>query len=115
MVAFYSNLAGHNFRGAADKEALKQLWGKDMLFNLERDPTNKYDSNAIKVVWQSPHDASQFHLGFIESVVAAKLAPLMDDNILFSCSTKSWADPKKPLLLIEEIKLERGNPGGHSD
>ena len=41
--------------------------------NLEREPTNEFDKNAIAVL--GPYDHK---LGYIQKDLAAKLAPLMD-------------------------------------
>jgi hypothetical protein len=44
---------------------------------LEREPTNKEDPNAIKVL----HERG--HLGYIGRELAAELAPAMDRGVLF--------------------------------
>jgi len=44
---------------------------------LEREPLNNHDENAIKVVIsKKPYDG--FHIGYIDRTIAATLAPLLD-------------------------------------
>lgn len=44
---------------------------------LEREPNNRYDENAIKVIIAS-EPFKGFHIGYLQRPVAVTLAPLMD-------------------------------------
>lgn len=66
------DLVGANFRPPESREAVKNLSIGDIL-PLERDPSNPYDTFAIKVI--SPEGD---HLGFIPKTHNFELASAMD-------------------------------------
>ena len=64
------------------QEALENLtkYDADLIsVNLERDATNEYDRNAIKVIITVKGKGSYF-MGFVPRTLAAMLAPLIDAN-----------------------------------
>jgi hypothetical protein len=72
------SLAGFNFYKS---DAVNFIKGKDHSIELERDPTNKYDANAIKVIGVS--SGRKYHIGFIPADIAKMLVTRgFDKNIL---------------------------------
>jgi hypothetical protein len=51
---------------------------------LTREPMNRYDPNAIKVVVHPDNEyrADNFHIGYLRRTVAELFAPLMDEGTL---------------------------------
>lgn len=74
-------LRGVSFRPLEAKVIVKDLSLDDEL-NLERDPHNPYDPNAIRV----NHPASGEFLGFIAKEEAAYIAHWMDEGWQFTCA-----------------------------
>ena len=81
---FYSKVAGvtkNNDDGTSRQEIIQEeLKVGDMLF-LDREPHNSYDRNAIAVV-TSDFDKK---IGYINSDLASRLAPLMDRGSFIDC------------------------------
>ena len=74
-TTFLTQLVGVHFRPAEAKDIVDNLEINDMLI-LEREPHNKYDSNAIKVL--GPDEDSTF-IGYIAGVDAAEIAQYLDE------------------------------------
>lgn len=68
---FLARLAGAQFRPKYAQETVKSLVPSDRV-ELEREPHNQYDKNAIQVV------AHGEHIGYIQRDLAALIAPMMD-------------------------------------
>lgn len=81
-------LTGVNFRTPAEKDVVKSLEIGDEL-RLEREPTNQWDSNAIRVYHESTF------IGFIPREDNEDLARSMDDSIIFTCKVDSRSGPLK--------------------
>lgn len=64
-------IIGAKFRGARAEDMIRDLAKGEPLV-LERDPGNKFDQNAVKVI------ARGEHVGFVPRGLAAKLAFDMD-------------------------------------
>ena len=52
---------------------------KELIFDLVREPDNKHDAKAIKIIVIRGDE--EYHLGYIKKELAEELAPLFDDNI----------------------------------
>ena len=78
-----------------------EMWNElkaDVELELEREPTNQWDKNAIKVLYKG------YLLGYIEKEVAADLALAMDvDAIEMTCKivAKHGSPTDKPVLAVE--------------
>jgi len=79
-----SDLAGIKFRPKEIKERIATL-GEGEVLSLEREPDNKYDENAIRVL---DHDG-QF-LGYVQGYVAKALAPEIDAGTSHVAEVKSF-------------------------
>lgn len=81
---FHSKVAGvtkKNDDGNSRQEIIrKELKVGDMLF-LDREPKNPYDRNAIAVVTSD----NEKKIGYINSELASRLAPLMDRGHFIDC------------------------------
>jgi hypothetical protein len=73
-----------HFRGQAAKDYAAALQPGDTLL-LEREPSNEYDTYAIKVM--TPGDGS-FHLGYIEKGAAMWIASEMDEGMAFTATVE---------------------------
>lgn len=67
-------IVGTNHRSSDEQAAFKALIEGDRL-KLRREPTNKYDANAIQVVTEEG-----MVVGYVRSGQAAKLAPMIDSK-----------------------------------
>lgn len=81
---FHSKVAGvtkNNEDGSSRQEIIRnELKAGDMLL-LDREPNNRYDYNAIAVVTA----AYEEKIGYINSELASRLAPLMDRGHFIDC------------------------------
>ena len=69
-------IAGVQFRPAACQAAARNLAADEPL-TLEREPNNKHDSNAIKIM-----STSGLHLGYVPRHIAKGIAPEIDAMIM---------------------------------
>lgn len=83
MIRYLTNLAGLNFRPAEAKDLVLMLEPGAQI-NLEREPQNQYDENAIKVLatLDDPEDdtAEWTFIGYVEKLVNGPLAKDLDDG-----------------------------------
>lgn len=92
-MELHTYLTGVSFRPTTAKMIVAQLAVGDTL-DLERDPNNPYDANAIAVY------AEGEHLGFIPKEHNVDLAAAMDAGAEPICTVIS-EDAKKPGLTVE--------------
>ena len=102
MSVFQCTLAGANFRPADAREVCKSLGIGDTL-ELEADPSNPYDSNAVKVI------AEDIFIGFIpksdNTDVAAALArgeEVLVEVVGFEATLK----PILEITLSDELRFD---------
>jgi single-stranded-DNA-specific exonuclease len=72
--SFYTKVVGVTFEGR--QEIIKEEVNKGDLLTLEREPDNKYDSNAIKVLTDNKKQ-----IGFLKAELAKHLAPYLDNGV----------------------------------
>lgn len=94
---YRTNLAGGKFR-PTDAQQITLSLEPGTPLRLEREPTNPYDPNAIKV-----NDVDGVHLGYVPKNVAVHLAPWMDSGWDFACRSAGHMAPLMPFLVIEPI------------
>ena len=81
------NVAGVTFSGRQGKLwNLKANSASGVYVTLRREPDNKYDSNAIKVIAHIPAKRSHFEIGYVPKDLAFWLAPHMDANKIIRTS-----------------------------
>lgn len=121
-MQFITILAGHNFRPAECKTALAEAKRGEIEYRLEleRDPSNAYDPNAIKVMMTVDDTDEPYFIGFVAGPDAALIAPYLDadesvrennGNPLWTedhvpsverCEIIDWVSgDKKPTIVIE--------------
>lgn len=76
---------------------------------LIREPDNKFDPNAIKVVWQFRH------VGYIPAEIAVGMAPLMDETGQVPTATIEEVTQYRPArnqrLVLWGLKIRVYHPG----
>lgn len=91
----FAAVVGNNFRGTDAKVAIKTLEVGDTL-TLEREPDNPYDENAVKVYMSV--DDEPVWIGYIETTVAAEIAPEMDEGTEYHAVVHSFLSTVKPYV-----------------
>lgn len=79
MSRYLTNLAGANFRAPDARELVYQLQVGETTFRLEREGSNAYDPNAIKIQYID-NDGDEWFIGYCEKVMNTDLAAEMDDH-----------------------------------
>lgn len=108
------DVVGLGFRMKRDaREVLAaSLKSKPLKVTLEREPTNKYDPNAIKVI-AAAGEVDGIHLGYVRATTAEVLAPRIDDGTLDIISAKlitmhERQDHKEGVMAVEMEDLGAG-------
>lgn len=96
MRTILAALVGVQFRPAEAKAIVDSLEIGQSL-SLEREPTNAYDINAVRVI----EPVSGEFIGFIERSMNQELAQHMDDHQPHRCTVVSFLGTRKPHLQIE--------------
>jgi hypothetical protein len=77
----YFKIAGVSFRRPGSKKTgldiIDQYAGQGAKFQVQREPTNKYDENAVQVR-QVFGNGGSVVLGYVPKNLAAEFSPLMD-------------------------------------
>lgn len=76
------NVVGLRFRTSVSTRRMMQAHVEDETVEavLVREPTNTHDPNAVKVILDTdPYHG--FHIGYVDRVVAAALAPVLDVGV----------------------------------
>lgn len=89
-------VVGMHFRGDEAK-ALVASFVPPLELQLEREPSNQYDANAVKVLY---HDT---HIGYIERGQAAFIAAYMDDGWVPTCTVTRLEQRRNNLHPICDI------------
>ncbi len=93
------NLVGASHRPPeAQNEILGLVRGDEVV--LERDPSNEYDPNAIRVI------ANGHWIGFVPRDTARDLAPLLDEGIPFKAKIQAVRG-KSPEIEASPVGVER--------
>lgn len=103
---FEALLMGVSFRPIEAKAIVKDLEDGTSLI-LQREPTNKYDVNAIQVLSndENPIEPNCF-LGYVAKETACDLAPWMDQGWHFTCVMNGRYSESKIILDIRPILPE---------
>jgi len=99
-IAEEINVMGCHFREAAAGRFLRE---RAPWLELERDPTNKYDKNAIKVLatWTKPNGKPhREHIGFVPKEEAAAIAAEVDPKMPMMATIDSFAPSDKYVASI---------------
>ena len=95
MWTFFPPLVGINFRHLDARTVASNLAEGDIL-TLEREPSNQFDINAIKVI----HPESGEFIGYIARMVAAEIAVLIDQGKFYVCTVAENAGLKNITLCV---------------
>lgn len=107
-MIYHAALMGVNFRSSETRELVKGLANEsDVQLELEPEPTNQYDPNAVKVMYDVGHGDSGpqlVHLGYVAKEIAEEIAPLLSsEGVDYKCHICGWLGTIKPHLEIEII------------
>lgn len=122
-MQFITILMGHQFTKPEAKAALDEVrrFERPHRLELERDPENAYDANAIRVMLTPEgYEGEPYFIGHVAAPIAAQLAPYLDNdqakrdndgNPLWTedhepqverCEIIDWVSgEKKPTIVIE--------------
>jgi len=104
MSEFKFYIAGVKFHQA--KSVLHEIQVGNEL-NIEPEPTNKYDPNAVKLLFDSESFEAGIMLGYVPKKFSAEVAAL--DEVMGLTCTVTEVNPKAPTweqikVVIEEIE-----------
>lgn len=96
---FEAKVVGMHFRekeGVPAKAIVgNMLEGTEL--TLEREPDNRFDAYAIKVLFEGQH------IGYIEASEAAYIAPEMDEGVPLTCTVTGFVTRSNNLHPVCEI------------
>lgn len=106
-MQFITILAGHNFRPAECKAALAEVkMGAAHRLELERDPSNAYDTNAVKVMLTlEDQETDPYFIGFVAGPDAQLIAPYLDadESVRENNGNPLWTEDHTPAVERCEI------------
>ena len=110
-MEIFAPLVGVTFRGAGCREIVKHLTPDDgELLILEAEPTNEYDSNAVKVIYQPTGD----HIGYIAKENNPAVFAALERGEKLKVEIVGFENSIKPSLLITNadilIEGQHGDP-----
>jgi len=85
-----------------ESHEVMDLLKKGILLHLEPEPTNQYDSNAIKIMYSSQNDYFCM-LGYVPAKFAAEVGAAMTINDTVSCTITELNPTNKPWERIKVI------------
>lgn len=89
---------GTQFRPIEAKAFVNEV-EEGTVLTLQREPSNPYDENAIKVL--SP-DPDAIHIGYVAKEIAAEIAPVMDSGVVLTAKVNGRMSAKMITILISE-------------
>ena len=95
MSIYTVYLRGSNFR-PVEAQAVVLAFSEDDPLLLEREPSNQFDPNAIRVI--EPN--TTHHVGYVAKEFASEIAPLMDAGATATCKV-AVPNGKGTILEIE--------------
>lgn len=87
MDSFYFNVKGIMYRPKKTVKLVAEYAGMDDVLELKREPSNKYDSNAVKVFYDGEW------IGYVERDLSEQISELLELDKDFECKVVScYAD-----------------------
>lgn len=110
MIELNITLAGANFRPAGAKEFIKAELNRNTPVFLEREPGNRYDSNAIKIICKD-HMEEEIFIGYVPKTDNAVLAQHLDAMGSYTLVLTGFAGTIQPTFRItfEPPSIEERN------
>jgi hypothetical protein len=97
-MSYITKLQGISFRSAEVKETLKRIRADetelDIEVTLEHEPTNQYDPNAVKILFDGTF------VGYVEKEIAADIAADVSEGADYTAAISSWASQLVPFISI---------------
>jgi hypothetical protein len=110
MIEVFSTVVGITFRPASAKEAMDSLVIGDRLL-FEAEPSNPYDSNAVKVI----EPKSGEFIGYLSRESNSEVAEHIADDNPYHCEIASFLSTRKPHVRIELYDREEAAEGNDSE
>lgn len=85
-------LAGANFRPKEAKDYIKEEMGPGSPIRLEREATNAYDSNAIKIL------SDDIFIGYVPKSDNSVLAQYLDADVEYSIECVGFVGTLQPMF-----------------
>ena len=90
---------GLSFRPSEAKAAYRNLEEGDTVW-LDKEPDNKYDPNAVKVLVEIADD-DYIHIGYVAKGEAAVLSPRLSDDELVEATVTTLLPPNSAIFDVE--------------
>lgn len=96
-MEIFANLVGVTFRGTGAREIVKRLTPDDgELLSLEAEPTNEYDSEAVKVIYNPTGE----HIGYLARENNHEIFLALEAGQELTVEIVGFENTIKPTLLI---------------
>ena len=100
-MEIFATVVGVSFRGQEAKEIVKHLTPDDgNLLSLEAEPTNEYDSNAVRVI----HNPTGMFIGFLARENNTEVFNALGRGEELNIEIVGFENTIKPTLLITSIE-----------
>lgn len=93
-------VAGVQFRPAAEVREVMSYIHEGSYLDLKPEPENKYDPNAIKIVFVE-YDTDDLHLGYVPKKFSAEVAALLEAGIDLVCIVLEANPNAKPWEMLK--------------
>jgi len=94
-------IAGVQFRPKDEiRKAMKEIKVGELLM-LEPEPSNKYDPNAVKIIFLQ--DITGYFIGYVPKKFSAEVAGLLEAGIELECVVKSIDPSAKPWEMCKVV------------
>ena len=98
-MQIFCTLVGANFRGKPACDIIRSLELSDgSSLKLEAEPTNEYDANAVKVLYEA--DGDEEHLGYIAKVHNEPVARALEAGAEIEIEIVAFESNLKPVLQL---------------
>lgn len=106
-MEIFAPLVGVTFRPPEAKEIVKALTrDSGTILSLEAEPTNPYDSRAVKVI----HDPTGIHIGYIAKENNFEVFEALQNGEELCMEIVGFENTLKPTLLISSVPTEALEP-----
>lgn len=106
MIEVYSAVVGISFRSAEAKAVMDNLANGDRLL-LEPEPSNPYDSNAVRVI---EPESGEF-IGFLSRESNSEVAAHLAEDKPYHVEILSFLSQRKPHVSIKLYEVDEGDEG----
>lgn len=80
------------------------------VLTLEKEPTNKYDGTAVKILWQVPERDINYMLGYVPAKMSADVTYLIDSGKQVTCKVIEFSPFETPWKMLK-VRITGDNGG----